>query len=163
MLEFQIDWSFQHEFFDKELQAIAKDALVGMRHVDKLAKVRRLSGEEDRLCIHLEVQVSRQAQFAERVFIYHYRIFDIYHKLAVSMALLGDDSLTWLPQKYFHTVMGCKLELNNNKIKPTTQPTRQGHRAYRLLMPYGTIAVTSISTRARSSISPATCTAVMVG
>ena len=113
----QIDWSFQHEFLDKELQAIAKDALVGTRHVDKLVKVRRLSGEEDWLCIHLEVQVSRQAQFAERMFVYHYRIFDLYRKPAVSMALLGDDSLTWLPQKYSHAAMDCKLDFEFPIVK----------------------------------------------
>ncbi len=113
----QIDWTFQHEFLDKELQAIAKDALVGTRHVDKLVKVRRLSGEEDWLCIHLEVQVSRQAEFARRMFIYHYRIFDLYGKPAVSMALLGDDSPTWLPAKYGHAAMGCKLDFEFPIVK----------------------------------------------
>lgn len=44
----QIDWRSGHEFLDKELQAIAKDALVGTRHVDKLVKVWR-HGE----CVHL--------------------------------------------------------------------------------------------------------------
>ncbi len=43
----QIDWRVPHEFLDKELQAITKDALVGKRHVDKLVRVRRLSGEVD--------------------------------------------------------------------------------------------------------------------
>jgi Domain of unknown function (DUF4351) len=113
----QIDWSFQHEFLDKELQAIAKDALVGTRHVDKLVKVRRISGEEDWLCIHIEVQVSRQAQFARRMFVYHYRIFDLYGKPAVSMALLGDDSPNWLPQQYGYAMMGCKLSFEFPVVK----------------------------------------------
>jgi hypothetical protein len=113
----QIDWSFQHEFLDKELQAIAKDALVGTRHVDKLVKVRRFSGIDDWLCIHLEVQVSRQTEFAERMFVYHYRIFDLYRKPAASMALLGDDSPTWLPQRYAHAVMDCKLDFEFPIVK----------------------------------------------
>ncbi len=113
----QIDWLHPHEFLDKELQAITKDALVGTRHVDKLVKVHLLSGEEDWLCIHLEVQVSRQSAFAKRMFTYHYRIFDHYDKPPVSMALLGDDSPTWLPQKYAHAAMGCELEFRFPIVK----------------------------------------------
>jgi hypothetical protein len=113
----QIDWSIPYQFLDSELQAIAKDALVGTRHVDKLVKVHRLSGEEDWLCIHLEVQVSRQAAFAKRMFVYHYRIFDFYDKPAVSLALLGDDSPTWLPRKYGHAAMGCKLDFEFPIVK----------------------------------------------
>ena len=90
----QIDWSRPHTFLDTELQRITKEALVGTRHVDKLVKVYLLSGEEDWLNIHLEIQVSRQSAFAKRMFTYHYRIFDHYDKPAVSMALLGDDSPT---------------------------------------------------------------------
>ena len=113
----RIDWSFQHEFLDKELQAIAKDAVVGKRHVDKLIKVRTKAGTVDWLCIHLEIQVSRQAKFAERMFIYHYRIFDFYGKPAASMALLGDGSATWMPCKYAHTVMDCKLDFEFPVVK----------------------------------------------
>lgn len=113
----QIDWSFKPEFLNKELQAIAKGALVGKRHVDKLVRVRRLSGSEDWLCIHIEIQVSRQAQFAERMFVYHYRIFDLYGKPAASLALLGDDAPNWLPQQYGHEVMGCSLDFKFPMVK----------------------------------------------
>ncbi len=113
----QIDWSVQHEFLDKEFQAITKDALVGTRHVDKLVKVKRLSGEEDWLCIHVEVQTSQQARFAERMFVYHYRIFDLYGKPAVSLALLGDDAPNWQPHCYTHEQMGCRLNFEFPTIK----------------------------------------------
>jgi hypothetical protein len=101
----QINWTFQHEFLAKELQATANDALMGTHHCDKLVKLRRFSGEEDWLCIHLEVQVSLQTACAERMFIYHYR------KPAASMALPGDASPNWLPQKNGHAALGGKLEL----------------------------------------------------
>jgi Domain of unknown function (DUF4351) len=113
----QIDWSSPHTFLDKELQTIAKDAVVGTRHVDKLVQVKRLSGKEDWLCIHLEVQVSRQADFARRMFVYHYRIFDFYGKPAVSMALLGDDSPNWLPHRYSHSIMECELDFRFPIVK----------------------------------------------
>jgi Domain of unknown function (DUF4351) len=113
----QIDWSRPHTFLDTELQRITKEALVGTRHVDKLVKVYLLSGEEDWLNIHLEIQVSRQSAFAKRMFTYHYRIFDHYDKPAVSMALLGDDSPTWLPQRYKHATMGCKLDFEFPIVK----------------------------------------------
>jgi hypothetical protein len=53
----QIDWGFPHEFLDKELQAVVKHSLVGTRHVDKLVKVRRLSGQEEWIYIHVEIPI----------------------------------------------------------------------------------------------------------
>jgi len=45
-------------FLDKELQQIVRDAELGRRHVDKLACVTTHAGEEDWLCVHIEVQGS---------------------------------------------------------------------------------------------------------
>lgn len=87
-----------------------KQALVGTRHVDKLVKVQRLSGQQDWIFIHVEVQVSREAKFAERMFVYHYRIFDRYAKPVASMAVLGDDDANWLPKKYTHQALDCELD-----------------------------------------------------
>lgn len=106
----QIDWRVPHEFLDKELQAISKDALVGKRHVDKLVKVRRLSGEVDWLCIHIEIQVAREPRFARRMYVYNYRIFDRYDQPAASLAVLGDDDPHWLPQSFRHAAMGCEMD-----------------------------------------------------
>ncbi len=105
----QIDWTIPHEFLDKELQAITKDALVGSRHVDKLVKVQRLSGEEDWIFIHIEVQVARVPRFAERMYVYNYRIFDRYTKPVASMAVLGDDDPNWLPREYAYEALDCEI------------------------------------------------------
>ena len=105
----QIDWTIPHEFLDKELQAITKDALVGTRHVDKLVKVQRLSGEEDWIFIHIEVQVARVPRFAERMYVYNYRIFDRYVKPVASMAVLGDDDPNWLPREYAYEALDCEI------------------------------------------------------
>lgn len=105
----QIDWRVPHQFLDKELKAISKYALVGTRHVDKLVKVQRLSGQDDWLCIHIEVQVARTAQFAERMFVYNYRIFDRYARPVASMAVLGDDDPQWQPVEFGYQVMDCEM------------------------------------------------------
>ncbi len=106
----QINWEIAPEFLDKELQAICKDAVVGTRHVDKLVKVRLLTGKEDWICIHVEVQSARQRRFAERMFIYNYRVFDRYHRPAASMAVLGDNHPTWLPNQFGYSPLGCKMD-----------------------------------------------------
>ena len=97
------------KFLDKELQAITKDALVGTRHLDKLVKVRRLTGEEDWIFIHIEVQVARVPCFAERMYVYNYRIFDRYTKPVASMAVLGDDDPNWLPREYAYEALDCEI------------------------------------------------------
>jgi hypothetical protein len=105
----KIDWMVPHEFLDKELQAITKHALVGTRHVDKLVKVQRLSGQEDRIFIHIEVQVAREKKFAQRMFTYHYRLFDRYQRPIASMALLGDNDPNWMPQEFGYEALGCEI------------------------------------------------------
>jgi Domain of unknown function (DUF4351) len=106
----KIDWAFPHEFLDKELQAIAKHALVGTRHVDKLVKVRRLSGQEEWIYIHVEIQVAREAKFAQRMFEYNYRLFDRYQRPVASMAVLGDNNAKWLPQTFGFEMLGCEMD-----------------------------------------------------
>lgn len=105
----QIDWTTPHEFLDMELQAITKSALVGTRHVDKLVKVRLLSGQEEWLCIHIEVQIAREQKFARRMFVYNYRLFDRYDQPVASMAVLGDDDPTWLPGQYGYQALDCEM------------------------------------------------------
>lgn len=50
-----IDWSRGVEFLDKELQQVARDAELGRRYADKLAKVWRKSGEEEWVLAHLMI------------------------------------------------------------------------------------------------------------
>jgi hypothetical protein len=51
-----IDWARGHEFLDKELQQVVRDAELGRRLADKLVKVWRRSGEEAWVLAHIEVQ-----------------------------------------------------------------------------------------------------------
>jgi hypothetical protein len=104
-----IDWTKGYTFLDKELSKVIKDALVGTRHVDKLVKVYRKTGEEDWLGMHIEVQSSRSSDFSRRMYQYHYKIYDRYAKPAESMALLCDDEDDWQPNQFHYQVVHCKL------------------------------------------------------
>ena len=95
-----IDWHSPHEFLDKELSQISREAELGKRYADLLVKVWVLEGEQVWLLLHVEVQSQWDAGFAERVFVYNLRIFDLYRQVPVSLAILCDESLSWRPQNY---------------------------------------------------------------
>ena len=67
---------------------------------DKLVKVWRKNGTEIWVLIHVEVQSQDEADFAERMFVYHYRISDKYRCPVVSLAVLGDERRNWKPEKF---------------------------------------------------------------
>ncbi len=106
----QIDWSVPPEMLDKELQQIAPASDVGLRVVDKLVEVKLLSGVLEWLLIHIEVQNQRTKHFVERIFSCFCRIRDKYDKPLVSLAVLGDESLTWRPNRFSLETMGCKVD-----------------------------------------------------
>src|SRR5262249_18508080 len=81
-----IDWTRQPEFLDKELQQIVREAEHGKRYVDKLVKVWLKDGREEWVLVHVEVQAQEEADFAERMYVYNYRLFDRYNRKVVSLA-----------------------------------------------------------------------------
>lgn len=105
----QIDWAQGYTFLDLELRAVVKDAETGKRYVDKLVRVTRQNGQEDWIYIHIEVQGSAQAEFAKRMFVYHYRLYDRYQKPIASMAVLADTTDSWRPNAYESETLGCEL------------------------------------------------------
>jgi hypothetical protein len=106
-----IDWTKEHIFLDQELRSVVQDAELGTRFVDKLVRVTELSGEESWIYIHVEVQGTRQAEFAKRMFVYNYRIFDRYEKPVASLAVLADEHKQWKPTSYGYNVLGCRHTL----------------------------------------------------
>lgn len=113
----QIDWSKGFVFLDKELQKIIRDAEATRNTVDKLVKVFLLGGQEVWILIHIEVQGQYDAQFAGRMFVYYYRIFDRYQKPIVSLAVLTDEGKTWRPSGYEQKLFGCELTLKFPTVK----------------------------------------------
>jgi hypothetical protein len=106
-----IDWTKEHIFLDHELRSVVQDAELGTRFVDKLVRVTELSGEESWIYIHVEVQGTRQAEFAKRMFVYNYRIFDRYEKPVASLAVLADEHKQWKPTSYGYNVLSCRHTL----------------------------------------------------
>lgn len=113
-----IDWSQGYTFLDKELQKVVRDADIGQRRVDKLVRVTPLNSEEEAWVLaHIEVQGNTETDFAERMYIYNYRLFDRYGKRVASLAILSDSSPTWRPNQFEYTLFGCRISLDFPAIK----------------------------------------------
>ena len=112
-----IDWSRGYESLDKELQQIVREGELGLRLADKLFKVWRLDGEEAWVLIHVEVQNQAEEQFGERMYVYHYRIFDRFRRPVVSLAVLGDEQRGWRPEHFAYSLWGCSMRLEFPVVK----------------------------------------------
>jgi hypothetical protein len=67
--------------------------------------------------IHVEIQSQRDADFAERMFRYHARLYDRYQRQVVSLAVLGDEEASWRPSRFGYDLWGCELNLSFPTIK----------------------------------------------
>jgi hypothetical protein len=106
-----IDWTQKPESLDKELQEITASAKTQRRIADKLYKVWLLDKQQIWILIHIEIQSQYDVDFEERMYIYNYRAFDLYHKFVVGLAILGDTSPTWRPNSYNQAMLDCELRL----------------------------------------------------
>ena len=112
-----IDWSAGHDFLDKELQQVTREAELGRRTVDKLARVHLHGDEQVWVLVHVEVQSQRDAEFAERMYIYNYRLFDRFRRKVASLAVLADHSPSWRPHDFSYTLWGCTASLGFPVVK----------------------------------------------
>ncbi len=76
---------------------------------DKLVKVWRTSGDETWVLVHVEIQNQEESNFAERMFVYNYRIRDRYNRQVVSMAVLSDERSGWRPNTFQSQLWGCAI------------------------------------------------------
>ena len=104
----QIDWSQELVFLDQEFRPVSKHADIGLRYVDKLVRVVLHNGQAEYVYVHLEVQSQSQERFAERMFIYNFRIFEHYHAPVASLALLTDERASWRPDEFSYGALGCR-------------------------------------------------------
>jgi hypothetical protein len=123
-IEANIDWSRGYEFLDKEFQQIVRDAELGRIYADKLVKVWQRDGSEIWVLIHVEVQSQVQSDFPERMYVYNYRIFDMYRRPVVSLAVLSDDHDSWRPDSYSYALWGCRISLEFPMVKLLDYQTR---------------------------------------
>jgi hypothetical protein len=112
-----IDWGRGWQSRDAELRQVVPDAEFGVKRADKLVQVWRRDGAEAWLLIHIEVQSQYEADFARRMFVYHYRIFDRYNRQVVSLAVLADDRPNWRPDWFGYGSWGCDLSFRFPIVK----------------------------------------------
>ena len=112
-----IAWGKGHEFLDKELQKVVRDAKLGKRLVDKLVKVHTHEGVEAWVLVHIEIQGQVDADFARRMYVYNYRLFDRYDRRVASLAVLTDDQAQWRPSTFGYELWGCRVGLEFPVVK----------------------------------------------
>ena len=106
-----IDWTKTPRSLDKELQEITASSSTEKRIADQLYQVWLLDKQEIWILIHVEIQSQYEVDFGERMYIYNYRSFDLYHKPVVSLAVLGDERNNWRPHTYGYSLGGCEVSL----------------------------------------------------
>src|SRR5574343_225310 len=143
----QIDWTRGHVFLDQELRAVVQDAELGKRFVDTLAKVALRDGSERWVYVHLEVQGSAQAEFAERMFVYNYRLYDRYRQPVASLAVLTDTTANWRPNHFGFAVLGCEHELRFPAVKLLDYATHQD-QLYSNPNPFALVTLAHLLTQA---------------
>ncbi|MBI5591206.1 MAG: cytosolic protein [Deltaproteobacteria bacterium] len=105
-----IDWGIGHEFWDKELQQVVRDA-------DKLVKVWLKNGQETYVLVHVEIQGQTDIGFSERMFVYNYRFYDRFRKPIVSLAVLADESRDWRPERFSYGLWGSETGITFPAVK----------------------------------------------
>ncbi len=113
----EIEWTRTPEFLDKELQQVVRDAELGRRLVDKLVKIYLLGGKETWLLIHIEIQSQEDNNFAQRMFVYNYRIYDRYKRSVASLAVLGDEQINWRPNQFSYQLFDCEMHFKFPVVK----------------------------------------------
>jgi hypothetical protein len=141
-----IDWSRGYTFLDKELQQVVRDAALGRRLVDKLVQVWRHNGEEMWVLVHIEIQNQEETAFAERMFVYHYRLRDRYKRPIVSLAVLGDERVTWRPDNFVYELWGCRITFNFPVVK-LLDYTQQRNVLERDANPFATVVLAHLATQ----------------
>jgi hypothetical protein len=112
-----IDWGRPYIFLDKELAQVVQDAELGKRLADQLVQVATLSGREEWVLVHIEIQGGRDSGFAERIFTYNYRLYDRYRRPVASLALLADKGAKWRPTGFGYALFGCAMRLDFPVVK----------------------------------------------
>ncbi len=112
-----IDWTRPHTFLDQELAQVVREAELGKRWADRLVEVATHESGTQWVYIHLEVQGQPDIDFAERLFVYNYRIYDRYQRPVATLAVLADERSGWKPQRYGYELFGCRHYLEFPTVK----------------------------------------------
>lgn len=80
-------------------------------------QVWRFDGAEAWVLVHIEIQSQEETDFANRIFVYYYRLFDRYNRQVVSLAVLADERASWRPSHFSSELWGCKVSFNFPIVK----------------------------------------------
>jgi hypothetical protein len=112
-----IDFAQGVKFLDRELNEIVSDSDNIRREADRLLEVYLKDGGAEWILIHIEVQSYRDRTFAERMYVYNYRIFDKYQRRPVSIAVLTDGDRNFRPDNFRMEQFGCVTDFSFPVIK----------------------------------------------
>ena len=82
-----------------------------------MVEVELIDGNHCCILIHLEVQVAKHDDFSKRMFIYRYRLRDLYEQPIASMAVLLDDDPSWRPCNYSESLWDSEISIRFPIIK----------------------------------------------
>lgn len=69
------------------------------------------------MLVHIEIQGQVDPDFAARMYLYHYRIYDRYARQVVSLAILADEQLNWRPNHFGYDLWGCEVNFKFPVVK----------------------------------------------
>ncbi|MFA7483954.1 MAG: transposase, partial [Vulcanimicrobiota bacterium] len=122
----KIDWSRPQTFLDSTLRQMEREAKLGRREADALIRLFQVDGGEAWVLVHIEIQAQPDPDFAHRMFISHYRIYDSFRRPLCSLAILADKSKTWRPKSYTrqHWDTTISLKFPTRKLQDYNTPER---------------------------------------
>ena len=106
-----IDRDRGYQFLDKELKQIVKDSEIGARLADLLTSLHRLTGEEEWVLNHVEIQGQKQNPLPKRMYVCNYRAFDRFDRKVASIAILADSNESWRPDHFSYELWASKAGL----------------------------------------------------
>jgi hypothetical protein len=94
-----IDWTVEPKWCDKELSQVVGRARRRNQPVDVLVQVRLLSGAEQWILLHLEIQSSPERGFERRIARYNSGLFWTHNQRVVTLVVLADLNEDWRPSE----------------------------------------------------------------
>ena len=108
-------------FLDKELSQIMPDSKDSGRDIDKLLQVSLKGGGNRLILVHPEVQGYKHIDFAEREFIYFYRLYDRFKLPIVTLVIFTDTNPQYEPASYLYSFLGTEITYKYRTYKVINQ------------------------------------------
>ena len=124
-----IDWSHKPVFLDKELQAILRGQK-GRQYVDKLVRVRLLTGEKAWILIHVEIEGRPGPRFPRRLLSYNEWIYRRYGEEVVSLVVFTHAGRRFRVEPYDYQRWGNRKLFEFTAVKISSYRGREQELLY---------------------------------